>query len=225
MYVRDRRTGVVKRKVTIRPATLAELEVIVDKMPARLRMLLLRAAWLGLRFGELAELRRADVDLAQHVDPGRDALLFPSFTGRAGEHLSPESLYEHYYPAREAADRSDLRFHDLRHTGATLAAATGGDAGRTDATARPRHRCRRDALPASDRRPRQGHRSCSVRISRSEGGHAATPSERPARPSVRPPGTAARHGYAMRESATPRKRGMSDIERGSPPEPGVYWSR
>ena len=30
-----------------------------------------------------------------------------------------------YYPAREAAGRPDLRFHDLRHTGATLAAATG----------------------------------------------------------------------------------------------------
>jgi integrase len=30
-----------------------------------------------------------------------------------------------YYPAREAAGRPDLRFHDLRHTGAVLAAATG----------------------------------------------------------------------------------------------------
>lgn len=26
-------------------------------------------------------------------------------------------------------------------------------------------------------------------------------------------------------AATPRKGGMSDIEQGSPPEPGVYWSR
>ena len=29
-----------------------------------------------------------------------------------------------FYPAREAAGRPDLSFHDLRHTGATLAAAT-----------------------------------------------------------------------------------------------------
>jgi integrase len=29
------------------------------------------------------------------------------------------------YPARDAAGRLDLRFHDLRHTGAVLAAATG----------------------------------------------------------------------------------------------------
>ena len=30
-----------------------------------------------------------------------------------------------YYPARAKAGRPDLRFHDLRHTGAVLAAATG----------------------------------------------------------------------------------------------------
>jgi integrase len=53
---------------------------------------------------------------------GRDALLFP---GTKGEHLAPSALYRHFYPAREAAGRPDLRWHDLRHTGATLAAATG----------------------------------------------------------------------------------------------------
>ena len=30
-----------------------------------------------------------------------------------------------HYPARQAAGRPDLRFHDPRHTGLTLAAATG----------------------------------------------------------------------------------------------------
>ena len=39
--------------------------------------------------------------------------------------MAPSSLYAVYHPAREAAGRPDLRFHDLRHTGATLAAATG----------------------------------------------------------------------------------------------------
>jgi integrase len=34
-------------------------------------------------------------------------------------------LYAVFYPAREAAGRPDLRFHDLRHTGAVLAASTG----------------------------------------------------------------------------------------------------
>jgi integrase len=36
----------------------------------------------------------------------------------------PSTLYRVFYPAREAAGRPDLRFHDPRHTGATLAAAT-----------------------------------------------------------------------------------------------------
>lgn len=51
----------------IHPATLAELEVIAAAMPDWLRLMVLLAAWCGLRFGELAELRRADVDLAHGV--------------------------------------------------------------------------------------------------------------------------------------------------------------
>jgi integrase len=165
---RIRRAGSAKRTVRIKPATLAELEVIAAAMPPRLRLLVLLAAWCGLRYGELAELRRADIDfvrgvlhirrgvvrvaggyvagepksaagvrdvtipphllpavtdhLDEHTGPAPDALLFP---GKQGGYLSPASLYDHFYPAREAAGRPDLRFHDLRHTGATLAAATG----------------------------------------------------------------------------------------------------
>lgn len=159
-----------------RPATLPELEIIVAAMPARFRGMVLLAAWCGLRFGELAELRRGDIDLAeglvsvtravvrvngghvvgdpkskagkrvvsmpphllpvieahllQHIDAGEEALLFPAVTadkvtGQRWQHLAPATFYRHWYPAREAAGRPDLRFHDLRHTGATLAAATG----------------------------------------------------------------------------------------------------
>jgi integrase len=53
---------------------------------------------------------------------GKDALVFRAATGG---HLAPSSLYRVFYPAREAAGRPDLRFHDLRHTGATLAAVSG----------------------------------------------------------------------------------------------------
>ncbi len=60
--------------------------------------------------------------LGQHTESGQDALLFPA---RHGEHMAPASLYKVYYPAREAAGRPDLRWHDLRHTGAVLAAQTG----------------------------------------------------------------------------------------------------
>jgi integrase len=57
-----------------------------------------------------------------HAAFGKDGLMFPAVHGG---HLAPSSLYKCYYPARTAAGRPDLRFHDLRHTGAVLAAQTG----------------------------------------------------------------------------------------------------
>jgi integrase len=168
--------GSTKTKHQTRTASLGELEVIVGAVPPRYRTMILLAAWCGLRFGELVELRRADIELrrdedgevvggvlrvergvtrvdggfvigdpkseagrrrvaipphllsalAEHLDehtaPAADALLFPA---RAGGHMAPSALYRVFYPAREKAGRSDLRFHDLRHTGATMAAVSG----------------------------------------------------------------------------------------------------
>jgi integrase len=165
---RIRGAGNAKRVRQIRAATLPELEAIAVAMPDRYRLMVLLAAWCALRFGELAELRRDDIDLrngvvhirrgvvrtadgllvkgpkseagkrdvtipphlmpavkahlAEHVDADRDGLVFPA---AGGGHMSPATLYRHFYPARTAAGRPDLRFHDLRHTGAVLAAATG----------------------------------------------------------------------------------------------------
>ena len=173
-----RGAGNSKRVHTIKPLTLPELETLLAHMPERHRPLVLLAAWCGLRFGELVELRRSDIDLkngrikirravvrangeviigtpksdagtrdvaipphllgaveshiADHAEVGRNGLLFPA-TG--GGHLSPSSLYGRaptrtragwgFYGARAAAGRPDLRWHDLRHTGAVWAAATG----------------------------------------------------------------------------------------------------
>lgn len=44
------------------PATFDELAVIIDAMPERLKLLIVLAAFVGLREGELLELRRSDVD-------------------------------------------------------------------------------------------------------------------------------------------------------------------
>jgi integrase len=60
---------------------------------------------------------------SEHVGPEADALLFPPTRGMR---LQPSTLSRHYYKAREKAKRPDLRFYDLRHTGATLAAQAGG---------------------------------------------------------------------------------------------------
>lgn len=174
-----RGAGNVDRKSTTEPATLDELAVIVEEIPDRYKAMVLLAAWCQLRFGELTELRRSDLDLAKgivkvkrgvtwvkledddedeqtapvvgdpkstagqrnvsippHIIPalrdhlrqmpmtGRDALLFPSKSDPTA-HMRPSTLTNVYYRARRKAGRPDLRFHDLRHTGATYAAYTG----------------------------------------------------------------------------------------------------
>lgn len=62
-----RGAGNVVRKRHIEPATVAELDVMVRVVPARYKAMLLLAAWCALRFGELAELRRSDLDLTRAV--------------------------------------------------------------------------------------------------------------------------------------------------------------
>lgn len=181
-----RGAGSAKRVKKINPATLDELEVIAREMPSTYQPLILLAAWCALRFGELIELRRGDIDLQgqvirvrrgaaraagkviidtpksdagvrdvaipphlipllrghlQHIPGGRDALLFPAADGHST--LSPSTFYGRaseavtrhatvrikpgrgFYGAREIAGRPDLRLHDLRHTGAVLAAQAG----------------------------------------------------------------------------------------------------
>lgn len=160
--------GTTERKIKPRPATLEQLNVIVEEMPENLRLMVLLATWCAMRFGELVELQRRDIDLGEgvirirraavrvekrwevgdpksdagkrdvaipphiipavkdhlskHVGRQRDALLFPA---RNGGHLQPSTFQRHFYPGRDRAGRPDLRFHDCRHTGATMAAQTG----------------------------------------------------------------------------------------------------
>ena len=60
---RIRGAGQVERRHKVRPATLGELSA--DRaMPPRYRLMVQLAAWCALRFGELTELRRGDVDTA-----------------------------------------------------------------------------------------------------------------------------------------------------------------
>lgn len=164
-----RGAGRAKRARKIRPASLAELKSMTEAMPDQWRMLLQLAAWCALRFGELTELRRRDVDLAdgvlrisrgvtwvngqsivgtpksdagirdvsipphlllplgehmrQFAEPGRDALLFTAVG--SPEHLNHGTLYKAFRRARTTAGREDLRLHDMRHTGAVMAAQAG----------------------------------------------------------------------------------------------------
>jgi len=163
-----RGAGTVRRAIKPKPATVEQLATITESMPEQYRAMVLLAYWCAMRFGELVELRRKDVDLDDEVvhvrraaarveggwvegDPksdagirdvaipphlieplkchltkigkGKDALLFPAKD--TDKHLQPSTLYRHWYKARTKANRKDLRFHDLRHSGAVLAALTG----------------------------------------------------------------------------------------------------
>lgn len=178
--------GQVSKKREFEPLTPAELVALAQAMPDRFRLMVLLAGWAGLRFGELAELRRKDLSpermqvkvlrgvvraegqvlvsdpkseagrrtvhipphlkevvvehLRNHAEPGQNGLLFPA---RHGGHLAPSTLYgaaprrvktpegvvweggTNFYRARAAIGRPDLRFHDLRHSAAVLAAMSG----------------------------------------------------------------------------------------------------
>ena len=149
------------------PGTLVKL---LDEVPPRYRALLLLATFANLRFGELAGLRRDQLDLDKclvrvavstaEMDDGRliDAdpksragtrtVAFPReivpelrwhlecfaqgekdgglvFVGPLGGRLRRSNFRRLWYKAREAVGLPELHFHDLRHTGNTMAAAQG----------------------------------------------------------------------------------------------------
>ena len=60
--------------------------------------------------------------LSLYTDASPDALVF---RGRNGKQLTRDALQGSWEQARASIGRPDLRLHDLRHTGLTLAAATG----------------------------------------------------------------------------------------------------
>lgn len=62
-----RGAGSVSPAHDVEPATLMELATIVSTMPAKLRLMVLLGAWCSNRYGEIAELRRGDVDLKRMV--------------------------------------------------------------------------------------------------------------------------------------------------------------
>lgn len=63
--VRLKGAGQTERRHTIDIPTPAKIQELADAMPQRYRAMILLAAWTGLRFGELTELRRSDVVLVK----------------------------------------------------------------------------------------------------------------------------------------------------------------
>jgi integrase len=154
-----------EREVVSLPAVFA----IADAVPVRYRALVLLATFGSLRWGELAGLRRENVDLDACVvrviettaeldsgglvpetpksKAGRRTVAFPAelvpelrwhldrfaapgerglvFVGPKGAPLRRSNFRPIWNAATEEAGIPGLHFHDLRHVGGTLAAATG----------------------------------------------------------------------------------------------------
>jgi integrase len=142
---------------------------IAKAVPVRYRALVLLATFADLRWGELAGLRRENVDLdaceirvvetLAEMDKGglrpetpksragKRTVAFPAelvpelrwhlerfaepgkrgvvFVGPKGGRLRRSNFRQIWNKARESVGFPDLHFHDLRHTGGTLSAATG----------------------------------------------------------------------------------------------------
>ncbi|WP_327748785.1 tyrosine-type recombinase/integrase [Streptomyces europaeiscabiei] len=163
--------GADRYEVPERPVlSVAEVFAVADAIAPRYRLLVLLAAFTTLRFGELAALRRRDIDLEgltvsvrrsqaelqngrlfdkapksaagvraisfpaelfddvtghleQFAAPGRDGHVF---VGPQGGQLRRSNFRDDWVAARKAAGvTSELHFHDLRHTGNTLASTAG----------------------------------------------------------------------------------------------------
>jgi integrase len=153
----------------MRIATPEQVAALAAAVGPRWEALVFTAAYGGLRWGELAGLRRRDIDLernilsvthklgevngtlsdgppkskagrrvlgipsfvarsiAMHIDlyalPGDDGLVFPSVEGQPMRRSNfRRRVWE---PATAEVGMSGFRVHDLRHTAATLAAASG----------------------------------------------------------------------------------------------------
>lgn len=70
-----RGAGSVERRHRVTLPTDAQLEALVEALPDRYKALILVAYWCGLRFGELTELRRGDLDLEAGVIRVRRAVV------------------------------------------------------------------------------------------------------------------------------------------------------
>jgi integrase len=155
----------------VKPLTPAELVKVAESAPEAYRAAVPVAAWCGLRFGELIELRRKDVHtegdrivlrirraatsvekiglvvgrpktdagirdvtvpphvaeilrehMKAHTGKGPESLVF---TTTRGLRLSQTAFTKAVKKGFAAVGKPDMRVHDLRHVGATLAAQAG----------------------------------------------------------------------------------------------------
>ena len=206
-------------------ATIAQVFALADAVPVRFRALVIVAALSGLRWGELAALRRCDVDLTQgavrvprklaalrhgmefgppkseagnrtvalpraavtalrphllaHVGADQEALVFTGAKGAALRTGNFRRAASWATAVRKAGMPAGFTFHDLRHTGNNLAAASG--ASTRELMHRMGHSSMRAALiyqHATSERDREIAANIDKRIDGQRGTKLARPSRR-----------------------------------------------
>ncbi|KAB1142477.1 tyrosine-type recombinase/integrase [Micromonospora sp. AMSO12t] len=229
-------------------ATVAQVLALAERMPPRFAALVIVAAFSGLRWGELAALRRSDVDLAagtvrvprklaalrngmefgppkseagnrtvtlpaaartaladhltEYVGEGSEALVF---TGDKGAVLRSGNFRRAVGWAaalRAAGMPEGFHFHDLRHTGNNLAAATG--ASTRDLMHRMGHASMRAALVyqhANSERDREIADAMDRRIVK-QAKRAVAPAKASKTKDKAPKGKAAKQNAAKEKPAT-----------------------
>jgi integrase len=114
--------GTTRRAKRIKPASLNELAVITAAVPERRRLMIALAAWCSLRFGELAELRRGDLDTKNGIIHVRRGVVRVKVTDDDGTTTFARKVKT---PKTDAGDRDvpipphlldDVRAHLLAHT-------------------------------------------------------------------------------------------------------------
>jgi integrase len=119
----------LERAAEMRQVSIPQLHALAEAVPGRYRALVVVAGYGKTSAGQrvvvppaVAVSALAD-HLEEFVTPGPDGLVFPS--GR-GTHLQRSNFGRLVWrPAVQRLGLEGLRFHDLRHTAATLAAAAG----------------------------------------------------------------------------------------------------
>ena len=99
---RIRGAGQAKRVSRTEPATLDELATMVDAMPERYRLMVLLAAWCGLRFGELTELRGKDIDTRKGIIRLRRAVVWADAQDIVTTPKAPQVARRRHPPASAA---------------------------------------------------------------------------------------------------------------------------